>query len=415
MAISVSGTDLVLISATSNTTTTNTTFNANAPNDANYFLPNSIFAGVSTGVTIDGFGLFLWATLADRNLDMVNDGTIAVTEQAAGLTLLATGGAVSYLGAGTISSANGVGLGLGNRDAGTVVATISNAISSGSAEAITVVAEEGAVSLTQPAAGTLTAAPFFNAVLVQTTAGNVRAILNGTVNAGQGIQVDSNSGNVAVDVGGTVTAGAAVGIEAETQGAITFNSSGSITAATAGLQLKGHGAGQLTVNMTAGKIAADVGIEARSLGSGDILVDMTGGQIGDSANRVDVGIKTGSAGAGDTDITATTIFATGNAIETLSSSTGTVKVTVDGVVDSLNAQGVLISLNRPEAATVINNGTIRAVVGITSFRPDRDHQCRNPHRHARRDQSQWSGNRRHAHADADQRDRRSRVRGRWRQ
>ena len=367
MAISVSGTDLILISATSNTTTTNTTFNANAPNDANYFLPNSIFA--STGVTIDGFGLFLWATLADRNLDMVNDGTIAVTEQAAGLTLLATGGAVSYLGAGTISSANGVGLGLGNRDAGTVVATISNAISSGSAEAITVVAEEGAVSLTQQAAGTLTAAPFFDAVLVQSTAGNVRAVLNGTVNAGQGIQVDSNSGNVAVDVGGTVTAGAAVGIEAETQGAITFNSSGSITAATAGLQLKGHGAGQLTVNMTAGKIAADVGIEARSLGSGDILVDMTGGQIGDSANRVDVGIKTGSAGAGDTDITASTIFATGNAIETLSSSTGTVKVTVDGVVDSLNSQGVLISLNRPEVATVINNGTIRAVVGITSFRP----------------------------------------------
>ena len=68
--------------------------------------------------------------------------------------------------------------------------------------------------------------------------------------------------------------------------------------------------------MTAGKIAADVGIDARSLGSGDILVDMTGGQLGDSANRVNVGIRTGSAGAGDTDITATTIFATGNAIET---------------------------------------------------------------------------------------------------
>ena len=45
MAISVSGTDLVWISATSNTTTTNTTFNTNAPNDSNYFLPNSILAG----------------------------------------------------------------------------------------------------------------------------------------------------------------------------------------------------------------------------------------------------------------------------------------------------------------------------------------------------------------------------------
>ena len=53
----------------------------------------------------------------------------------------------------------------------------------------------------------------------------------------------------------------------------------------------------------------------------------------------------------------------------MSSSTGTIKVTVDGVVDSLNAQGILISGNRPEAATVINNGTIRAVVGLTSFRP----------------------------------------------
>ena len=127
MAISLSGTDLVLISATSNTTTTNTTFNANAPNDSNYFLPNSILAGVSTGVTIDGFGLFLWATLADKNLDMINDGTIAVTQPAAALTLVATGGAVSYLGAGTISSANGPGLAMGNRDAGTVVATISNA------------------------------------------------------------------------------------------------------------------------------------------------------------------------------------------------------------------------------------------------------------------------------------------------
>ena len=368
MAISVSGTDLVLISATSNTTTTNTTFNANAPNDSNYFLPNSILAGVSTGVTIDGFGLFLWATLADKNLDMINDGTIAVTQPAAALTLVATGGAVSYLGAGTISSADGPGLAMGNRNAGTVAATISNAVSSSSAEAITMVAEEGAVSLTQQAAGTLAAAPLFNAVLIQTTTGSIHATLNGTVSGGQGMLADSG-GNITVDVGGTVTAGVAAGVKAETQGAITLNSSGSITAGTAGLQLTGHGAGPLTVNMTAGKIAADVGIDARSLGSGDILVDMTGGQLGDSANRVDVGIKTGSAGAGDTDITATTIFATGNAIETLSSSTGNIKVTVDGVVDSLNAQGILISGNRPEAATVINNGTIRAVVGLTSFRP----------------------------------------------
>ena len=366
MAISVSGTDLVLISAASNTTTTNTTFNANVPNDASYFLPNSIFAGVSSGVTIDGFGLFLWATLADRNLDMVNDGTIAVTEQAAGLTLIATGGAASYLGAGTVSSANGPGLAMGNRDGGTIAATISNAISSGSAEAITMVAEEGDVSLTQQAAGTLTAAPLFNAVLIQTTTGNIHASLNGTVSGGQGMLADSG-GNVTVDVGGTVTAGVAAGVRAETQGAITFNSSGSITAATAGLQLTGHGAGPLTVNMTAGRIAADVGINARSLGSGDILVDMTGGQLGDS--RVDVGIRTASAGAGDIDVTASTIFATGNAIETLSSSTGTIRVTVEGVVDSVNSQGVLISGNRPEAATVINNGTIRAVVGITSFRP----------------------------------------------
>ena len=110
MAISLSGTDLVLISATSNTTTTNTTFNANVPNDSNYFLPNSILAGVSTGVTIDGFGLFLWSTLADKNLDMINDGTIAVTQAAVALTLVATGGAVSYLGAGTITSANGPAL-----------------------------------------------------------------------------------------------------------------------------------------------------------------------------------------------------------------------------------------------------------------------------------------------------------------
>ena len=368
MAISVSGTDLVLISATSNTTTTNTTFNTNAPNDSNYFLPNSILAGVSTCVTIDGFGLFLWATLADKNLDMINDGTIAVTQPAAALTLVATGGAVSYLGAGTISSADGPGLAMGNRNAGTVAATISNAVSSSSAEAITMVAEEGAVSLTQQAAGTLAAAPLFNAVLIQAATGSIHATLNGTVSGGQGMLADSG-GNITVDVGGTVTAGVAAGVKAETQGAITLNSSGSITAGTAGLQLTGHGAGPLTVNMTAGKIAADVGIDARSLGSGDILVDMTGGQLGDSANRVDVGIKTGSAGAGDTGITATTIFATGNAIETLSSSTGNIKVTVDGVVDSLNAQGILISGNRPEAATVINNGTIRAVVGLTSFRP----------------------------------------------
>ncbi len=368
MAISLSGTDLVLISATSNTTTTNTTFNANAPNDSNYFLPNSILAGVSTGVTIDGFGLFLWSTLADKNLDMINDGTIAVTQAAVALTLVATGGAVSYLGAGTVTSANGPGLAMGNRDAGTVVATISNTVSSSSAEAITMVAEEGAVSLTQQASGSLAAAPLFNAVLIQTTTGNIHATLNGTVSGGQGMLADSG-GNVTVDVGGIVTAGVAAGVRAETQGAITLNSSGSITAATAGLQLTGHGAGQLTVNMTAGKIVADVGIDARSLGSGDILVDMTGGQLGDSASRVNVGIRTGSAGAGDTDITATTIFATGNAIETMASSTGTIRVTVDGVVDSLNLQGVLISGNRPEAATVINNGTIRAVVGITSFRP----------------------------------------------
>ena len=127
---------------------------------------------------------------------------------------------------------------MGNRNAGTVAATISNAVSSSSAEAITMVAEEGAVSLTQQAAGTLAAAPLFNAVLIpQAATGSIHATLNRNSERRNRACWADSGGNITVDVGGTVTAGVAAGVKAETQGAITLNSSGSITAGTAGLHV----------------------------------------------------------------------------------------------------------------------------------------------------------------------------------
>src|SRR5918995_5390045 len=104
MAIAVSGANPTQVTVVSNTVTTNTTFNANAPNDRRYALADNIVGTVNAGVGVGGFGLELRTTLADGGVAMTNNGVIDVAQPVISLDIQGNGGAVTYAGTGFIAN-----------------------------------------------------------------------------------------------------------------------------------------------------------------------------------------------------------------------------------------------------------------------------------------------------------------------
>jgi hypothetical protein len=148
----VSGTNPTNVTVVSNTVTTDTTFNAGAPNDRTYVIADSIAGTINNGVLVGGFGLQLVPTGALSGIAMVNNGGVTVDQSTPALQLLGNGGAVTYGGTGFITNDGfGRGLSIQNIGAGGVSATIGGNITANNSQAVHLSSVSGAIKLTQAA------------------------------------------------------------------------------------------------------------------------------------------------------------------------------------------------------------------------------------------------------------------------
>src|SRR5262249_31935406 len=102
----VSGAAPVQVDCVTNTTTINSVFPANPPNDRTYSFTNSIVGTVSGGVTVDGFGLRLQTdSPGGSTITSTNNGNVSSNQAINGAVDLETvDGSISYFGNGSISA-----------------------------------------------------------------------------------------------------------------------------------------------------------------------------------------------------------------------------------------------------------------------------------------------------------------------
>ncbi|MBR1257947.1 calcium-binding protein [Bradyrhizobium sp. AUGA SZCCT0240] len=375
MAITVSGTNPTLVTVGSNTTTTNTTFNANAPLDRNYVFDDAIDGAINLNTLVTGFGLRLQSTSAGKSVSLINNGLVAVDVGLPAVQLVAEGGAITYAGSGSISNGGtGGGLSILNQGLGAVTATISNNILGGDGRGVGIQAAAGTVSVTQTAGSVISTNPgtALPGLGISTTTGNIYASLSGTIiGDANGFGVSSTLGNVTVDFNGALFGTSGNGIGMTTGGSISINSSGNITASNNAIGLTTTGASALVVNITGGQLtASNAGVSVNANGTGGALVNMIGGQIGENGNRPSLGIlATGNGTAGNVTVIADDIFATTYGVFaqiTNGASTGSLSVTANGTIVSASV-GIGVFNNGLNNTNVIVNGSVTGATGIFDF------------------------------------------------
>jgi hypothetical protein len=350
MAISVSGTNPTRVTVASNTTTTNTTFNANVPNDRDYIFADHVTGTVNAGVTLDGFGLFLQSTRSNGRAALTNNGSVSVNSPLDALALEGHGGAVTYAGSGTVTNVgDGRALFLDN-NSGNITATINNNISANLGSAIR-------LNTTGPGIATLTQA--------------ASTLVSNVTNAGADdvISIFAEGGIVA-NLNGAI-AGGSSGLRATSTGAITINTSGTINADDQAILAFGNGAGSITINITGGQVHAPFGIQAAASANGGVRVNMTGGQVGTVADpvsenalrarssgttaNVNVSMSNGAGIVGSTGIAAEIDNA---------ASTGKINVTVNGTIDQAFF-GIITDNDGTGATNITVNGSVSGNTGIS--------------------------------------------------
>jgi hypothetical protein len=372
MAITVTGTNPAIVTVVSHTITTNTTFNAGAPNDGIYQF-DSIIGSVNTGVLVGGFGLQLGATLAGGGVSMTNNGAVIVDGGIA-MQLTGNGGAVTYTGTGALINHGGAALQINNIGTGSASATLNNIVSADNERAVNITTSGGAITLTQAAGASLSNTPSsgFTAVLLQSVTGNIVTNIHGTfISDVDGAVALSDSGNITFDVTGTIIARGNHGLVGSSDGAITYNFAGDIFAQASAMRLEADGAGLARVNFTGGQVhTGNIGIEALNQGTGGVLVNMTSGQIGTASQRMQVngivGVVDGQVA--DITITATNVFSNGGSA-------------IHGHINSVTATGDIIITVNGTASSLLSNG-------ISTIK--------SRYRHQHRDR-QWHGQRHHRH------------------
>jgi outer membrane autotransporter protein len=341
-ACNVSGTAPVQVNCVSNTTTTNTLFPANAPNDRRYIFNDNISGTIAAGVTVDGFGLDLSTTATGGRITFVNNGTVFNNLPGGPIELFelnGNGGTVNYSGNGSLIDING------NRDALQIHNTGAGAINVGTA----------ATPLTGNFTGRF-------GMILDTVQGDQNVFLNGgTITSfdGGGIAAFASSGDINVAVAGTnivranLLGGHAGGIASSTSsGDILISSSATI--GLGGGFAFGRGidatstSGNITVNQTGGTINVSdrelvpglifpgVGINAMTGGAGNIIITT-------SATSQITGTGLGAPGVNTTGINATL-----NA-----GSTGNISITHGG---EINSDGIGIGVTNAGSGTVNYSG-----------------------------------------------------------
>ena len=327
------------------TSTTDTTYPTNPPNDRHYQGPiaTPIIVNVNSGATVSGNGVAV-TNSAGGGITVTNGGTISVdagnTPTAGGtaaLSLTALGGPIVYTGGDIINNGNGNAFdAVQNGGIGSVSITAGN-IFAATGEGITVrdVATSTGIDITTNGTVTaLTAGKDGIDAQSQSLTGNITEIANGNIQAGNAGMVAAilnaaGTGNIDVTANGSIDA--RFGIDAENFG------SGSTSVTTVG-----------PVNVTTGN-----GIFALSTG-GNVTVNA--GDVTATGNTAIIAQQTKVAGAGNVDVTAGNVSGT-TGIDAHNFGTGTVSVTANGTVTGTAAEGIKATGNDAVTVTVADTVT----------------------------------------------------------
>ena len=368
MAIIVSGSNPTVVTAVSDTTTVNTTFPTNQASgtDRHYEFDDNIVGIINAGVHITGPGLRLAALGATPHaISLIHNGEDiqSLASAAAAVELDGNGGTISYTGSGDLNALadntalkiNAFSGAVGFNQTGGSIFADRTAIS---------ISSSGAVTFTQ--SGSILSA-FDNGVdcIIIDVSGltsSLVANLDGTIVGDRdGFHTPGFISSALINFTGTIITNSGDGLDTQSTGPLTINSSGDIDAGDSALRASGVG-GRVTVNVTGGQLHADFdGIRAGN-NLGDILISMTGGQIGSAAQRVgDNGIHTTSV-RGNIEIAAANIFSTNDAVSVINgvpNSSGNVAIAANGAINSL-ARGIFAAINAGSAGNiaVTNNSTI---------------------------------------------------------
>jgi outer membrane autotransporter protein len=320
------------------TTTTDTTFPNNVPNDRNYqFAVSNVTAFVIPGSLVDGFGLRFASTEPGGAVTVTNEGTVAATDANSfnGIEIQGNGGLATYQGNGSASAVGAspgaffAGLAMFNRSNGDIqMGTAANPITGA-----TFTGQRGVVLGILADSGNVV--------------GNVSAFLSGgtltpTAAGGEGIFLDATSGS----------------------GNATIVTTGATNIATAGGDFTGIDAransGNVSINSDAliGSAGGGVsiGLRAETGGGSATVIQTAGGQI--FANQFGILATTGTGGVSVTTQAGSTITMTDGpdsaGIRADSSGTGSISVTNDGNVAGTADFGIrTVAVN---GATNIGNG-----------------------------------------------------------
>jgi len=342
----------VTVTCSGDTSTTDTTYPTNPPNDRFYQGPiaTPIILNVDGGVTVSGNGLAVTNT-AGGGITVTNDGTISVdagnTPTAGGtaaLSLTAAGGPIVYTGGDVINNGNGNAFDVvQNGGVGSVDITAGN-ITAATGEGITVrdVATGTGISVTtNGAVNALSAGKDGIDAQSQSLTGNITIVANGDVNAGNAgivgaIFPAAGTGNIDITANGAINA--RFGVDAENFG------TGNTTVTTVG-----------PVNATSGN-----GIFALTTGGN---VTVTAGDVTSTGNTAVIARQTSAVGAGVIDVTVGNVSGT-TGIEATNSGTGATNVTAIGTVTGTFAEGIKATGN--DAVTISVADTVTgATNGLT--------------------------------------------------
>jgi hypothetical protein len=337
------------------TSTTNTTFPTNSPLDRAYqFTSGSqIQLTIDAGRTVSGYGLAT-TNNGSGGIAVTNGGTISVdvgnTPTAGGtaaLTINAAGGPITYTGGGITNNGVGNAFDVAQTGAGSTGITVGGNILAATGNGITVrdvATSTGMQVITNGTVTALTAGKNAIDVQSQSLTGNVTAVANGNVQAG-------NAGIVAALLAGAAT------------GNIDVTANGSL-GARFGIDAENFGTGTTRVT-TVGPVTATSGNGIFALTTGG-AVTVTAGNVTSSGNTAIFAQQVSAAGTGAVNVTAGTVSGT-TGIFAVNSGSGAIGVTANGNVTGSSGDGIFAqSAGGPLAITVAATGTVSST-GATAI------------------------------------------------
>jgi len=346
------------------TTTTDTTYPANSPNDRHYEFATPFDINASVNGAVTGHGLaFTNTILGTADFIIVNTGGVQVdagnTATAGGTAALNVTGIgatdINYSGAGNVTNlgTGGNGLDILSTGTGNIVANVGgNTTSStgiGIAGGNAIIAHNsgtaGNINLTT-AAGTTARAEWVGVWARQesTSSGNITLTNNGSVLSRTGLPNTLNWGVVGENAGSgslTVINNGAVGTAADRAQITGIYASISNAGSTAPLSVTGSGA----------VFSAGTGIDVENNGTGTTTVNYTGAVNTTGATGVEVDATTGA-----TNVTLGAVTAATNAVDV--SSTGAQTIALNGVTTGTTGSGLVSGTTGARTITVGAGGNV---------------------------------------------------------